>query len=171
MLAITPKTKIVDIINEDYTVMSILLRLDILPGYGEKTVSQIAEENNFDLDFFVNILAAYTDPEFSNYEKLINIEVRHITDFLKKSHDFYKDEKIPELKKLFSKIIEQAVVKNNIKIIEHYFNSYLDEFYVHMEYEEKQVFPYAEELDTILKTGKASDTFLEGFKNFPYGNM
>jgi len=166
MLAITPKTKIVDIINEDYTVMSILLRLDILPGYGEKTVSQIAEENNFDLDFFVNILAAYTDPEFSNYEKLINIEVRHITDFLKKSHDFYKDEKIPELKKLFSKIIEQAVVKNNIKIIEHYFNSYLDEFYVHMEYEEKQVFPYAEELDTILKTGKASDTFLEGFKKF-----
>ncbi len=166
MLAITLKTKIVDIINEDYTVLSILLRLNILPGYGEKTVTQVANENGLDPEFFMNILAAYTDPEYSNYEELINADVRLITGFLKKSHDFYKDEKIPELKKMFSQIIEQAIVKNNIKIIEHYFNNYLEEFSIHMEYEEKQVFPYAEELDTVLRTGKASQSFLEGFKKF-----
>lgn len=166
MLKINPKTKIVDIINEDYTVLSVLLRLKILPGYGEKTIDQIAQEINLDTDFLINLLSAFIDPEFSDYTQFFNYDIKFITGFLKETHDFYKEEKIPELKNLFSKLIDKAKLKNNIKIIEHYFNTYLEEFYAHMEYEEKQVFPYVQELNNILETREANKSFIEGFKNF-----
>jgi len=166
MFAITTKTKIIDIINEDHTVLAILLRLNVLPGYGEKTLSQIAEENKIDVNFLINILQVYLYPEFSSFKALVNSNICFVTLFLRKSHEFYKNVKIPELKKLFSQIIEHSVVKKNIVIIEHYFNRYLEEFFVHMDYEEKQVFPFAEELNKILETHSASETFLQGLKNF-----
>jgi regulator of cell morphogenesis and NO signaling len=166
MLKINNKTKIVDIINEDYTVLSILLRLNVLPGYGEKTIEQLASEANLDSDFLTYLLIAFLDPEFNDYSQFFNFDIKVITSFLKETHIFYKDEKIPELKNIFSKLIESAVVKNNIKIIEHYFNTYLEEFYAHMEYEEKQIFPYVHELTKILETKEIKETFMNEFKKF-----
>jgi len=166
MLKINTKTKIIDIINQDYTVLSIFIRLNILPGYGDKTLDQVTGENKLEPEFLSKIIEAYIDPDFTEYTYFLNKDIKLITSFLKGTHNFYKDDKIPELKSLFTRLLDQAITKNNIKIIEHYFDNYLEEFYAHMEYEEKQVFPYAEELYNIIKTKSASKSFIKGFRKF-----
>ena len=166
MIKLDRNTKIVDVVEYDYTILPVLLRLGISPGFGEKNIEQVSKENDLDVEFVINILTAYIDKEYFPYDALLKVDTKLITEFLKVTHAFYKEEKIPELKQLFSALISEAKDKNNIKIIEYYFNSYLEEFQIHMEYEEKQVFPYAVELDRIITTLEASAKFIEGFKDF-----
>ncbi len=166
MFKITPNTKIVDIIQEEHLIVSVLLRLEILPGYGDKTIQQIADETNYDTTFLTFLISLYLNNNLETSEEYKNIDIELITSFLQKSHNFYKEEKIPQLKQVFNNMIQQAKAETNIKVLQYYFDNYLNEFFIHMEYEEKQVFPYAEELSNILQNHTISKKFLEGFNTF-----
>jgi regulator of cell morphogenesis and NO signaling len=119
----------------------------------EKNVQQYCEENNISKELFLSIANLYNG--FHSIEA-INFSAKdllRILKYLKNSHNYYENEKYPEIRYL----IDQLYLKNDtpeIKLIGKFFDEYFEEVKEHLSYENITVFPYFNKLLSVDKDGK-----------------
>ncbi len=68
-----------------------------------------------------------------------------IINFLKHSHFYYKNEKYPLINQLLNELETKSKAKE-ISLLKKFFEAYINEVVEHLDYEEKNVFPYVEKL-------------------------
>ena len=138
---ITSDMKMSDLIVENSSLLLLLEHFEIDFAVNDKTVKQLCNENKIDLSVFLVFGNLYNG--FYPDKKEINAleDVSSIIRFLKSSHRFYKHDKYPELKAFLVQLHERQE-RENILLIEKFFNDYFDEVLEHLDYEESKVFPY-----------------------------
>jgi len=107
----------------------------------EKTIEDLCNEHSINTNIFVDIANLYNGFNEISAEKYQKNDIPTLINFLKNSHDYYKEEKYPEIRDLICKIstINETA---EIKLIKTFFEEYFNEVVEHLDYEDKVAFPY-----------------------------
>lgn len=148
-------TKMADIIHENYLLLPILNRFDIQLGFGSDNVQEICEKQNVNLDFFLVIINSFHDHSFFPEEQLKSFPITLILDYIKKSHSFYLNYKIPQIDSLIEQLVKlsEDSQKNHFELIARFFSEYKEELVSHIQDEENRVFPYVASISKIHDSG------------------
>lgn len=159
--------KMADVIQMNYMLIPVIHRFGIELGFGDKTVDQVCEENEVDLNFFLQLVNAYHDQDYFPKEELQSIPVREIIAYLKMTHASYLNNTVTEIEqKIKSLELEGSEDKKYIALIRNFFEGYKSELTEHIMREEDVVFPYVLTVDEIIKTEQFTDQNKKVFESF-----
>ena len=142
---ITADMKMSDIILENPSILLLMEHFGLNFIVHDKTVKQLCEENNISARVFISFSNLYNGFHLSGDENFSNDDISDIIMYLKNSHNYYENEKYPEIKSY----IKELYQKNNcpeIKLIDKFFNEYFEEVKEHLSYENRIAFPYFNDL-------------------------
>ena len=138
---IRPEHPMLELLNENPSLLLVLEHLDIDFCVSDRTVEQICRDSNTDLPVFL-IIANLYNGFFPNETDIGTIkDLSSVIRFLKNSHRFYRDDKYPEIKSLINKL-KETQDSETIRLIEQFFSSYFNEVLEHFDYEDTTAFPY-----------------------------
>lgn len=165
----TANDKMSDLIDTDYRILQLLNKLDIPLGFGEQTVQTICTKQGINTQCFLFLANLQTNKTLFNYQEVFNsLSLIDIINFLRKSHSYFIDKRLPYLK-----INLQNAIKNISPEIQtlllRFFDNYSNEVDEHMNYENNTVFPYIHALiehantpNYTIQTFQADHTDIEG---------
>lgn len=158
------------LICENYAMLLILSIFDIPIGFGEKTVDEVCRERGVDTETFLAIVNLFVNEEHPSEEVKRRISISGLTDFLRHSHVYFLEYRLPAIRRKLSEIMESelrsepeasgraggkvsgdgaasATFGGDIaKLMMRFYDEYVDEVRKHMNYEDEVVFPYVETL-------------------------
>lgn len=143
---IDKNTILTELLISDYHLLPIIQRFGINYGFGDKTIGQICEQNNINVDFFLAIVKIYSNDDYDPTEILDKINILDIVEYLKLSHNYFLKVQLPVL----SIKIKQIQNSDNkiLNLINNFLEQYIKELEEHIKFEEEKIFPY---IDTLLK--------------------
>lgn len=161
---ITKEKKMLDLINENYSLLLCLQHFEIDFAVDNKTVKELCNENSINLNAFIVIANLYNGffPTEDEIGKIDNITP--ILYFLKKSHSFYVKDKYPELKYYLGKI-KSIHNSRDFQLIEKFFNDYFEEVLEHLKYEDNIAFPYFNSLQRKDKKAQIKSFSAKEYRN------
>jgi len=142
-----------DIIHANHLLLPVINRFGIRLGFGDKTVADICNENQVDIEFFLAIVNAYNDTGYFPEQKLRAFSSNLIVDYLKKSHQYFINLSLPVIEAYLEKLV-QSSDSDDLKIIRTFYNKYRKELIEHIKDEEENTFPYVLELQRIQDQGE-----------------
>jgi regulator of cell morphogenesis and NO signaling len=143
-------TNLADIIHCNYLLLPILNRFDIQLGFGDKTVKEVCKEHNINIDFFLEIVNSFHDPDYFPQAHLQAFSLKIIINYIKKAHIYYLDYKVPQIEALIHHITELTGNDNKraFSLIEQFFGEYKNELKAHILDEENRIHPYVLALES-----------------------
>jgi regulator of cell morphogenesis and NO signaling len=138
---IKPDMKMSDLIFENPSLLLMMEHFDINIAVRNNTVEQICNENHINHELFIAIANLYNGFNIINTENISRPDTELIILFLKNSHRYYLDEKIPEIRDC----IGSLYAKNDnteFRLVENFFDEYSQEVKEHLDYEDTVAFPY-----------------------------
>ncbi len=166
MKRIGPKTKLADIINLNYQVVPLLNRFDIFFGFGDKTVEHVCAEKNINQDFFVEIINAFLDREFYPRENLQKFQLKLIVDYLRKTHTYYLENKIPRIERLINELIENCCDSNiaKVSLIQKFYHEFKNEITEHINFEDNIFYPFVLKVEKLYTNNEST----QNLEDFPF---
>ncbi len=107
----------------------------------DKTIEKVCQESSINSNIFVDIANLYNGFNDLDAKKYTKTDILTIVNFLKNSHNYYKEEKYPEIQSLINKILKLNETRE-IKLISKFFGEYFNEVIDHLDYEDQVAFPY-----------------------------
>lgn len=168
-MLVKESTKLVDVIHYQYLILPILNRFDIQLGFGNKTVKEVCEEQNVHLQFFLEIVNSFLDKEYFPQSELQSFPLKYIIAYIKRSHTFYVDFKMPQIEGLISDLLDTASAENkkSFQLIQNFFQEYKYELVTHIEKEENQVHPYVLKIDEAFQNREVTEDIISLVKKEP----
>jgi regulator of cell morphogenesis and NO signaling len=164
---ITKNDKFTEIISQNKNLSSVLERFGIDERDYQKTIAEAGKELNTDPDFMVEIIKAFDEDNKPDQKILMKFPIETILDYLKKSHRYYLNKKLPEIEISLHDIILRSNQGNNVLYaLGNLFIAYKKKLTEHIISEEEELFPYIEFLIKQLKGDfdyKTSKAVLSGF--------
>lgn len=152
-----PDDKLISIIKDNYNTLQSLGAFGINLGFGNKTVKEVCESQNVDTYTFLAVVN-FTINGYLNYEDAGRLSVPTLMQYLKASHVYYLDFELPYIRRALVNALDE---KHSLaRLILKLFDEYAHGIRKHMEYEEKTVFPYVDEL---VKGNVSSNYDIETF--------
>lgn len=142
----TPNSKMADLLSDHYRILLLIFRFEIPLGMGDKTIREVCEENNVDMDTFLQIVhLIFYGHEKGGYDTHEQLNLALVIKFLRNSHSYFLDYRLPSIQRKLTEVISDAP-EEVIFVTKKYFDEYVSEVYHHMRYEDEVVFPYVEKL-------------------------
>jgi regulator of cell morphogenesis and NO signaling len=163
---ISVSTKMSDIIHNDVFALSILHRLQIPLGFKEKTIGELCDEYSINSTLFLHIIRLFLYGESPPKDEENKLLLADLIEYLKTTHRYYLNYNIP----LIESYIEQLALKENdrekdIVLLKRFFLQYKNEFELHLQKEEENVFPYVIKLIDQWKKDSVSMSFISIIEN------
>lgn len=154
---IISEMKISDVIIGNPYLILMLEHLGINMEVHEKTIEQICNESNISTELFLTIANL-----FNGFKPLPIIEyssndIQTIIKYLKNSHQYYLEEKYPQIQNYIEKI-NKINDHAEIFMIGKFFDKYFMEVTEHLDYENDVVFPYVLDLNNLLSHKNPDNT-------------
>ncbi len=166
-MLITADMKMAELILLDFQLLAFLHRMDIPLGFKEKTIQEICKEQDVDTDFFIQMANAFHDKDYLPKEKLKNFKAECLISYLRRTHENYLDYKIPEIQRQIVELEEDLKeTTHSYDLIKNFFKEYIGEFSIHIDLEERTVFPYVLELSKSIENQSKTKFFKEHFDSF-----
>ena len=147
-----------DLITAHPALLSLLTRLNISLGFGDRSIADVCEASDVDTDFFLLICNVYT---FNNYvpstATILGTDMSGLVPYLKKSHKYYVEKRLPHIEKHLDAIAQKLNGRIGQVFIS-FFEEYKSEVAHHFAHEEQDVFPH---IDGLM-SGKADTTYVIG---------
>lgn len=124
----------------------------------DKSVKTVCAENSINTNIFIDIANLYNGFNELDAKKYSKSDILTIVNFLNKSHNYYKDEKYPQIQGLIEEISAVNETKE-IKLIAKFFDEYFDEVVEHLDYEDQVAFPYFLDMLTDTKGTKKENGY------------
>lgn len=149
--------KMIFLIRDNYNLLQCLGSFGISLGFGDKTVSQVCEEQNVDTYTFLAVVN-FTINGHRDIDDAGRLSVPTLLQYLKASHDYFLDFQLPFIRK---ELVDALDERDNLaRLILKLYDEYARSITSHMRYEEKTVFPYVEALLEKRQTeGYSIDTY------------
>jgi regulator of cell morphogenesis and NO signaling len=155
---IKAEMKLTELFFENPMLLLMMEHFDLDFVAHEKTVAQVCKENNISSDLFVSIANLYNGFHQSAGFQYTGDDLPVIIGFLLNSHQYYKNEKYPEIRSLIDRLAKLNSAPE-IKLVGKFFDEYFEEVTEHLDYEDQIAFPYFSGLINKLKNGTESSTF------------
>ena len=142
---ITPDMKMSDLIFDNPSILLLMEHFGLDFIVHEKTVAQLCNQNEINAKVFITFANMYNGFNVTETEDFSKADIKDIILYLKNSHNYYENEKYPEIRNY----IQELYLKNNsaeIKLIDKFFDDYFEEVKEHLSYENRIAFPYFNEL-------------------------
>ena len=126
-----------------------------------KTVARLHEENKLDADFFLELVNMFSNGDYFPTEQLSTFPVPLIIDYLKKTHIYYLQTRLPEMEQMIDHLFKNSSSPIS-QLLKGFFSRFQRETYGHILKEESELFPYLLQLyngETKTK-GKAIENHL-----------
>ena len=112
-------------------------------GFGDKTVSQVCEEQHVDTYTFLAVVN-FTINGYRDFDDATRLSMPTLLQYLKASHDYFIGFQLPFIRK---ELVDALDDKDNLaRLILKLYDEYARSITAHMKYEEKNVYPYVEAL-------------------------
>ncbi|WP_329903217.1 hemerythrin domain-containing protein [Porphyromonas pogonae] len=138
-----------DLICDNYGLLLVITRFGIPLGFGDSNLEQVCQKHNVDKNTLLLVLNTLinTHDKPSN-EQLKKISLSSLIEYLRNSHSFFLDFRLPYLREQLLDAINKTDCPAEVAfVIRKFFDDYVEEVRKHMSYEEKIVFPYALDLE------------------------
>ena len=141
-------SRLSDLITAHPSLLSLLTRLGISLGFGDKLIADVCEQSGVDTDFFLLICNVYT---FNNYvpstAAILGTDMTGLVPYLEKSHKYYVDKRLPHIERHLDAIAKN--LKGRIgQVFISFFEEYKQEVVAHFQHEERDVFPHIRALQS-----------------------
>lgn len=148
---------VVDLIEYDYDVLTVLSRFSLPLGFGHKTIAGLCEDSGISTDAFLLIVNFLLSGEIDPIA-LHDVSPADVVYFLHNSHDYYLSYKLPHIRANLLAALDAG--HNDINpIIVKFFDDYTSLVKKHFNYEESVVFPYVRALAAGISTDYSIDVF------------
>ncbi|PID88496.1 MAG: hypothetical protein CSB03_01055, partial [Bacteroidia bacterium] len=141
-LPIHLKMKLSDVVHRNYMLIPVLERFGIYLGFEDKTVQTVCEEVGLDAQFMVELLNAFTKPDYVPSSYVRQIDVLLLIAYLKDTHYNYLHNWVLSIKKMIENLRELGENSGYIDLVLNFFKEYCNELSIHISREEQIVFPY-----------------------------
>ena len=136
------ESRLSDLITAHPALLSMLTRLGISLGFGDRSIADVCEASGVDTDFFLLICNVYT---FNNYvpstAAILGTDMTGLVPYLEKSHSYYVDKRLPHIERHLDAIASKLGGRIGQVFIS-FFKEYSQEVEEHFGHEERQVFPH-----------------------------
>ncbi len=160
-------SKLASVILKDHSLLPVINRLGIKLGFGDKTIRELCDEKGIDLNFFVETINVFHYEAYFPEKRLLDFSVSMVIDYLIKTHKYYVNYLIPEndrLIELFLSANPEESTEN--ELVRKFYTTFKDEFVIHMNYEEREMFPYILELNEAIENQELRDAFRKKYPGF-----
>ena len=143
-----PTDRLSEVIESDYRLMQVVCRFGIAMGFADKTISEVCHENGVDVHTFlavVNSVRGYMKSEPYSVS-LDLVDARSLLDYLKRTHAYLIHHQLPRMRRNLLGAIDCSEPGDVVILLLKYFDLYVAEVRKHVEYEETEVFDYAQRL-------------------------
>lgn len=141
------KDKMVSLIRMNYHLLPVINRFGIRLGFKDKTVEQVCEEKKIQPDFFLAIVNTFHNESYFPEKELLSFSPLLILDYLKKTHQYYLSYVLPRIEGLLEKLISGCRDEcTQLDLINAFYQKYKKELLLHIDDEEKNAFPYVQNL-------------------------
>ena len=138
-----PDDKMISLIRDNYNLLQSLGSFGISLGFGDKTVSQVCEEQHVDTYTFLAVVN-FTINGYRDFDDASRLSMPTLLQYLKASHDYFIGFQLPFIRK---ELVDALDDKDNLaRLILKLYDEYARSITAHMKYEEKNVYPYVEAL-------------------------
>lgn len=145
-----------DIIKDSSSILLVMNRFGISLGFGNKTVKDVCEENNVDVDTFLAV-ANFTCHNKVEYER---ISLTALVEYLRQAHIYYLNYNLPTIRRRLIEAIDCSGSDEAAFLILRFYDEYVVEVTRHMRYENNTVFAYVEKLQKgVLNDEYSIDIF------------
>ena len=138
-----PDDKMISLIRDNYNLLQSLGSFGISLGFGDKTVSQVCEEQHVDTYTFLAVVN-FTINGYRDIDDATRLSMPTLLQYLKASHDYYLGFQLPFIRKELVGALDER--DNLARLILKLYDEYARSITAHMKYEEKHVYPYVEAL-------------------------
>lgn len=165
-IVLSSTLKMADLVNLNYSLLSVLSRLGMTLGFGETTVEEACRRHDINISSLLLICNIYT---YSGYvptsDLLVSGSPEDIVRYLHQSHVFYIDKELPELEQSLRDLVAPCEEKLKYTIY-NFFAGYKKELENHFAYEEAVVFPYVRSfMSEAGEKGYSIEQFEENHSN------
>ena len=131
------------LIRDNYNLLQSLGSFGISLGFGDKTVSQVCEEQHVDTYTFLAVVN-FTINGYRDIDDATRLSMPTLLQYLKASHDYFIGFQLPFIRK---ELVDALDERDNLaRLILKLYDEYARSITAHMKYEEKHVYPYVEAL-------------------------
>ena len=143
---LSEQMKIIELIDADYRLLSIFMRLDIELPFGDISIAEMCRRYDMAPELFLIICRIYSDDEYiPDIEGLAIGDMLHLVRFLRASHRYYLDLMIPRITEGMQRVLASCERRQS-NILFKFYEDYIAEVEAHLDYEETTIFPYVENL-------------------------
>jgi regulator of cell morphogenesis and NO signaling len=151
-----------DVIHLNYSTLTVLNRFGIELGFGDQSVENVCQHHGVDLDFFLEIINTFVNEDYFPRKHLQTFSITLINDYLKKTHDYYHQVKVPDIEQLMKQMADHCYTqKSNLNLLKKFFNDYKQELLNHTQREDEIVFPYTLAIEKAFNTNRADEETLK----------
>ena len=151
-------SRLSDLITVYPSLLTLLTRLGISLGFGDRSIADVCQASGVDTDFFLLICNVYT---FNNYvpstAAILGTDMAGLVPYLEKSHRYYVDKRLPHIERHLDAIAHRLGGRIGQVFIS-FFKEYKHEVETHFTHEEQDVFPHIQG----LMAGKRDATYCIG---------
>ncbi|KAA6343067.1 hypothetical protein EZS27_009229 [termite gut metagenome] len=137
--------KMLNLISNNYTLLQVISRFGFSLGFGDKTVKEVCEMNHVDCHTFLKIVNFVEEGLLRMDDDLEDISVSSLVNYLHQAHSYFLDFALPVIRRKLIEAIDCSEDEVAFLILR-FFDEYVHEVRRHMEYEEKTVFKYVDDL-------------------------
>lgn len=135
------------LIGDNYSLLMVMSRFGISLGFGNKTVEEVCKAQDVDCATFLAVANFVSDKEhhtasFTGTE----YSLPALIEYLKNSHSYFLEFNLPALRRRLIETIDCSGANEVAQLILKFFDEYVREVRRHMEYENRSVFTYVENL-------------------------
>lgn len=135
--------KMISILRDDYSILQVIGAFGINMGFGDKTVREVCEKQGVDTFTFITVVN-FCINGYKDNSSITELSVPTLLHYLKAAHVYFLEFELPHTRR---ELVESLDKNDNLaKLIIKMYDSYAESIKVHMEYEEKTMFPFVERL-------------------------
>ena len=135
-------SRLSDLITAHPSLLSLLTRLGISLGFGDRSIADVCQSSGVDTGFFLLICNVYT---FNNFvprtAAILGTDMTGLVPYLERSHRYYVDKRLPHIECHLDAIAHKLGGRIGLVFIS-FFNEYKQEVEAHFAHEERDVFPH-----------------------------
>lgn len=140
-----PTDKMIDLISDNYNLLQVMSRFGLSLGFGDKTVREVCEMNKVDCPTFLAVVNFVEEGYSRIDENGDQISIPALVAYLRQAHIYFLDFCLPGIRRKLIYAIDCSDDDVSFLILK-FFDEYMKEVRKHMEYEEKTVFKYVDDL-------------------------
>ena len=147
--------KMSDLICDNYSLLMVMSRFGLSLGFGDRSVKDVCQAQGVDYKTFLAVANFISHEPYTYSGEEDDFSLTALMDYLKRAHAYFLDFNLPAMRRKLIEAIDCSRDNDVAYLILKFFDEYAKEVRRHMEYENKAVFTYVEQ----LLQGKPSDVY------------